>query len=567
MTRLDALDTIRARLVAGIGVLTLGLAVITLIGIGALRSLDSIVSRELTTLTRVTELTNRLVSSLFDEIRSGEQYITDRNPSAAARFREAGRLSYEAQNGLRALPSLTESDRVQVTRIGQLQAEVEVWYAVAHAQRDLGRREAAEATVANAREPSDELLQLVRDFSAAQRARTEMAGRELATSSRQRRLLIWTVLASAVLVGVVTATFLLRSISNSLVRLEAVARRFADGDLRPVDLGTMPRELQALADALERATEHLRSLVGSVVGEADRITSTATDLSAASEELAASAEQVSSAMIDISGGAERQVGDLKQSAETVEGMRTAASENEDTVEQVANLGRDIHQLAQRSQQDVAAAAQTVLELGDLVQKSASQVELLEGLSESIYSFVELTKTIASQTNLLALNAAIEAARAGESGVGFAVVADEVRVLADSSAAAAEETAGKLAEVRSQIATVAETMGAGRRRVQGVEEVAQGAARALEEIVRSVAEIETAARWVQGEAGGNLEAAEKVRGEIQAALDAAREHAAASEEATAAAEEQGASTEDMAAQASELSDSAERLRGLVERFRL
>jgi methyl-accepting chemotaxis protein len=563
----ERIDTLKARVAVAQGILVVGLVVVAVIGVAALRTLADTVRTEMEALTRTSEISNGLVIKLFDALRTGEQYLTDRAPETKQAFREAGERAYGYQNRLGALPDLRENDRLMIARIGELQAEVEVWYSLAHAQLDLGRRTAAEATAAAVRAPTAELLRLVQDFSALQRNRAGIVSRSLEASSEEGRLLVWTVLAASVLIGIVIAIATGRAVDRPLTRLEAVAKRFADGDLRPVTMGEMPRELHALGEAMTTVSTKLRALVSDLVGESERIASSANDFSAISEELAATAGEISTAMVEVSGGAGDQVAGLEESSSAMEELRAATERNGQLAERLAQLGEEIHGLATRYQQDVSVSAETLLELGEVVQTSAGQVEELDQSSGAVYDFVELIKSISTQTNLLALNAAIEAARAGERGIGFAVVADEVRQLADSSAAAAEDVTQTLGAVRSQVGEVAGTMAAGRSKVRGVESIAQGAAGALEEIRKAIEEVEAGARRVQREAEASLTSAQRILDEIRSAAQSANAHAAASEEVAAAAQEQGASTEEMAAQANQLNESAERLRLLVKGFRV
>lgn len=561
------LDTLKARIALGEGALVVGLVVVALIGVAALRTVSDTVARELASLTRVMELSNGLVLSLFEEMRAAEAYLTDRSPEARDTFREAGRTAYDQGAALRGVTELAETARLRAARIADLQSEVEVWYALAHAQLDLGRRDAAAAVVARARPPAAQLLQEVRQFTALQRRQAEETAAVLERTARDRRLVVWTVLVASILAGASIGVATVRSVGRPLSRLVAAVERFADGDLRPARLGDMPAELRDLARALDSVTTRLRGLVGEVVRQAERIAGTAGDLSAISQELAATASQISTAMVDVSTGAERQVSELTESGTAVITMRDAIEENRRVAERVASLGSEIRQLAVRYQTDVEAAAGALLELGQVVETSAAQVEELDKLSAAVYDFVDLIKRIASQTNLLALNAAIEAARAGERGLGFAVVADEVRQLADSSAQAAQEVSQTLQSVRAKVAEVASTMSAGRTRVRGIESVAKGAAGALRDIGTAVKEVEEAARRVADEARRNLQAVERIRAAITDASEAAQSHASSSQEVTASAEEQSASTEDMAAQAGHLTDAAEHLRTLVGGFRL
>jgi len=565
--KLFSLDTIRWRIILGLSGLFVGLVIAAVVGVASLATMRRSLATEIETLRTSSEIGNGLVTSVFEEIRSAEQYLSVPSTEARDQFQAAADGAFRYQKQLDGLEGLTESDRITVSKIKQLQAVIHVDYSIAHALLDVGRSREALTQAAAVRVPGTELSRLVRDLSARQSEKARQAGQRLGGEARRRQIVLWLVLLSTTVIGVIVGVFTLRGVEGPLVRLVTAAERFGGGDLRPVTTGHMPREFQVLADAMRLMGERLRGVVGDVVGAADQIAGSASDLSAVSEQLAASSSEVSTAMVEIAGGAEHQRSELHAIQTGLEQMRQATAEMTEAAARVARLGEEIRTVADRHRGDVAAAGNTLLDVREVVRTTATEVTQLAQQSSAIDDFVDLIKRISSQTNLLALNAAIEAARAGEHGRGFAVVAEEVRQLADESARAAEDVARTTAVIREQVEEVTATMSVGQAKVRGIESVAEGAARGLAEIVAAVEQVEQAAARVTGAAHDNRGITEQLGLRAQQVVTRAVSHASSAEQVTAATEQQGASTQEMAASSGELLQAAERLRGLVRGFRI
>ncbi len=561
------LRSLRGRVITGM-VLLIGLVfVIALLGVNSIRGLDRSVNQEIELVLESADIGNGLVWSLASEVRSAQQYIIHPTLQLKSQVIEQGDSAFAYQRRYQTFRALTTGDRYIVNRIAANQAQIEVYYGLAHALTDLGRHDEARRLADRTTAPSDTLLGDVRALGLAQVDRSMTRAVALQRQASARRRALWGLALAALLVGAFTVFWTVRSVDRPLAELIGAAEKFGGGDLRPIHLGAaMPSEIEQLARAMDDMGSRLRVVVQAVNGEATRIGNSATDFSAVSEELAASSGEISSAMVRIAASADQQVQGMEKADALLSSLKGIAESNAKTSSRVVMLGDRIRELAAHHRADVAEAGTTLLGIREVVATSGAQVQELARLSEPITAFIDLIRQISSQTNLLALNAAIEAARAGAHGRGFAVVAEEVRRLADSSAAAAEDVAKTVQYIRKQVREVSLTMEAGSDRVQGIESVATSAARALEEISEAIREVHLAASEVAREAAANQQIVEQVGLRTQEASQAATEHASASEEVSAAAEEQSASTEEMASAAGDLLQAANRLTGLVQEFK-
>ena len=536
-----------------------------LLSVVALRQITRRTTEDVEALQQGSILGSTLVSLVLTQIRAAETYLNTPSPAVKAEFLASGDSAYIYQGKLRELPHLDNSDQRLINLVASTQAELEVTYATADALADLGRLPEARLIAARAAGATESLVQTVRQLSSEQgRHALERAAVLRERSAFYQRLL----LAGAVLALVVAVTAglaLVRVVDRQLARLTAAAERFGAGDLRPMGLGKMPDELARLSHAMDDMALRLRQLVGSVVREAQQLSTTAGDFSVMSEEIAASSGQISGAVLKISQGAEHQVRGMTEADQMLGRLRETSATNAEAAQRAVQLAEEIRRTALRYRGDVEAARNTLLDVQSVVQTSSQQVRALAQRSESITAFIDLIKQISSQTNLLALNAAIEAARAGEHGRGFAVVAEEVRQLADNSARAAEEVTRTVDFIRNQVREVGETMQLGTTKVGGIGSVAQAVVEGLDAIGAAVGEVQSAAGALARQAELNREVVGQLSGRTALVSRAAAEYATTSEEVSAAAEEQSASTEDMAAAAGALLQASTRLNKLVGEF--
>jgi methyl-accepting chemotaxis protein len=515
------------------------------------------------------EVGGTLESLILGQIAAGERYLVAPSPTIAQQFSELGTQAHETRRRYRNLQDLSVAEQQEIATLDALHSRIEVEYALAHAQADIGERDAAIRRVLAVRAQTQELQNATSAISRRQTEKVETAAQELLrNATRVRWVLLLMSLAAVVLaVGIIIST--VSGVTGPLKYLVDEATRLGAGDLRPGEQhkGEMKAEFEQLGQAFDAMATQLRTMVGETASTAERISTFASDLSSISEEVAASSGEVATAMVGIASGAESQSHGLLATQSALEQMKDRADEIAQASHMVTSLSEQIYVVAATSRREVSSALERLLEIRSVVQTSAEQVTELEQTSLNIDRFVDTITAIARQTNLLALNAAIEAARAGEHGRGFAVVAEEVRKLAEGSARAAQEVAQNVHAIRTRIEGVVGTMAQGQAKVADVEHVSKGADSALEQILAAVDGVRLAADQVQEAVVRNQDAMGGVEGAVVEVSSTSESHAASAEEVSAAAEEQSAATQEMSASSAELLHAAERMRELVSGFRL
>lgn len=362
----------------------------------------------------------------------------------------------------------------------------------------------------------------------------------------------------SVLVSIVFALYITRSITGPVSEIEAAADDLSNGKLDSAITYHSQDELGKLADSMRDSMKTLSGLihdidyltseiatgnfnvrtrnesvyVGSFRPILDALRRMNINLSDTLGQINESSEQVASGSEQVSSGAQA--------------LSQGATEQASAVEELAATVNEISSQVARSAENAIQASEKAGSVGaEMTTSNEKMKEMIAAMgrisdsSSEIGKIIKTIEDIAFQTNILALNAAVEAARAGAAGKGFAVVADEVRNLASKSAEASKNTA---ALIEASIKAVKDGTTIADETAKSLVEAVEGA----KDVVSKVNMISDASQEQASSIAQVTQGIDQISNVVQTNSATAEESAAASEE---------------------LSGQAQMLKSLVGRFKL
>jgi methyl-accepting chemotaxis protein/methyl-accepting chemotaxis protein-1 (serine sensor receptor) len=507
--------SIKFRLLFTLGILTLLLIVMGLLGLGGLRQtvrgMETIYSDRVVPLDRLKKISDAYAVDIVytaHEVRNGNQT----NVKSVESVDKARRIIKEQWAAYLASNSAVDEEKALIQQIEKAMVQAEA--AVTDLRGIFERRDGEALTwfAVNKMYPAiNPVMALIAKLNTVQ---IQLAQQEFERGATRYRAMIGITLgitAVAVILALVLGYYLIQAIMRPLNRSLRMANAVAAGDLTVRIRSRSRNEFGRLVAALDKMRDDLARAVDGIRAGADSVN--------------VGAREIASGNSSLSTRTEEQASSLEETAAAMEQITTTVKQNTDSVDQASQMAI--------AASDVAARGATVMR---------DVVSTMGGISDSSRKIVDIISVIdgiAFQTNILALNAAVEAARAGEQGRGFAVVATEVRQLAQRSATAAKEIKKLIEDSAGRVSSGAKLV--------------DGAGKTIEEITTSVRRV---ANLMSDVAAANREqfaGIEQVGHAVTHMEQAVQQNAALVEQSAAAA--------------AHMSDQAEVLAQTVARFKL
>ena len=370
---------------------------------------------------------------------------------------------------------------------------------------------------------------------------------------KQAKTMMFGFAGAAVLLGFFIAAWISMSLKKSMNYAVKITKNVAAGDLTQEIKVAGQDEMGTLLAAMGGMVKSLNRMFLDIAKGVETIASSSTELSTISRQMTANSEQSAGKAANVAMAAEEMSANLNSVAAAAE----QASRNVGVVASAAEeMSLTINEIAQNAEKGKNTSSKAVRQATG----ASRRIEELEHAAKQVGEVTDTIMEISEQTDLLALNATIEAARAGEAGRGFAVVANEIKELSKQTAAATQK-------IRQQIEGIQETT------LSTVEEIKEMAAiinevnEAVRNIASSIEEQSIATKEIAQNVAQASQGIQEVTQNVSQTSTVSAYISKDISEVNGAAQEINNASSQVQMSARDLSSLSERLKDMVEQFKL
>jgi len=298
-------------------------------------------------------------------------------------------------------------------------------------------------------------------------------------------------------------------------------------------------EMANLLRVFRTMVENLRTLTEQIKEAVSALASASTEISASVTEIASGATETATA--------------ANETSTTVEEVRQTALDANRKAKHVSESAQKAVQISMTGERAVATTVEGIRRIEVQMESIAESIMKLSEHGQAIGGIIATVEDVAEQSNLLAVNASIEAARAGEHGKGFAVVAHEVKSLAEQSKQSTSRVRNILDDIQRATSGAVMTTEQGSKAVEAGVKQSQEAGDSIQRLAASVEEAAQATTQIAVSSQEQLVGMDQV--------------VAAMESIKQASAQNVTSTKQVESAAHDLQELGQRLKHLVEQYKL